>query len=154
MLLQPRTLKHEVAGLGSNSALQRIAFGARRTRPSGVNGRCSVNEETRVSLWEAFSDFFLDTEISDLHFIHAARVVKKSGISPAEAEAILWNEVFPVLYPNLLSVTGEWAGWSREWLKANLRPASGPARRAGPASAVQEIQRCWEQVLKHLELQT
>ena len=79
-----------------------------------------MNEETRVSLWEAFSDFFLDTEISDIHFIHAARVVKKSGISPAEAEAILWNEVFPVLYPNLLSVAGEWAGWSREWLKANL----------------------------------
>ena len=113
-----------------------------------------MDEDTRVSLWEAFSAFFLDTEISDVHFNHAAQVVKKSGISFSEAEAILWNEVFPVLYPNLLSVAGEWAGWSREWLKANLHPATGPARRTGPDSVVQEVERCWEQVLRHPDLHT
>ena len=109
-----------------------------------------MDEETRVSLWEAFSDFFLDTEISDTHFRHVALVVAKSGISTTEAETVLWNEVFPVLYPNLLSVAGEWAGWPRDWLRANLRPATGPARRVGPESVVQEIQRCWEQTLEHL----
>ena len=110
-----------------------------------------MDEETRILLWEAFSEFFLDTEVSDVHFRHAARIVEESGISTAEAEIVLWNEVFPVLHPNLLSSTGEWAGWSRDWLEAHLRPAAGPARRVGPRFAVQEIERCWEQVLKYLD---
>lgn len=110
-----------------------------------------MNEETRLSLWEAFSDFFLDTELTDVSFRHAARVIEQSGLSVAEAEAVLWNEVFPVLHVNLRSVAGEWAGWSREWLNTHLRPSTGPARRTGPRFAVREIKRCWEQVLRHLE---
>ena len=109
-----------------------------------------MNEEARVSLWEAFSGLFLDTEITDAHFCHVALAIEQSDISLAEAEAVLWNEVFPVLHRNLQSVAGEWVGWPREWLVANLRAAVGPAQRTGPQSAVHEIQRCWEQVLGHL----
>ncbi|KZC21805.1 hypothetical protein RHOFW104R3_18650, partial [Rhodanobacter denitrificans] len=110
----------------------------------------SMDEEIRLSLWEAFSDFFLDTEITDVSFRHAASIVERSGISLAEAEAVLWNEVFPVLYVNLESVAGVWAGWPQEWLKANLHPSVGPARRTGPQFAVQAVQRCWEQTLGYL----
>ena len=113
-----------------------------------------MDQETRTSLWEAFSDFFLDTEVSDVHFRHAARVIARSGISTAEAERVLWNEVFPVLHPNLSSVAGQWAGWSRDWLEAHLRPAPGPTRRVGPAAAVQEIRRCWARVLECLDAGT
>lgn len=109
-----------------------------------------MNEETRISLWEAFSEFFLDTELTDVCFRHAARIVEQSGVSLAEAEAVLWNEVFPILHVNLQSVAGEWAGWSREWLKAHIRPSVGPAHRNGRKFAVQEIQLCWEKVLGHL----
>lgn len=109
-----------------------------------------MNEEARVRLWEALSGLFLDTEPTDVDFCHVARAIEQSGISLAEAEAVLWNEVFPVLHGNLESVAGEWVGWPREWLVANLRASVGPPQRAGPQSAVQEIQRCWEQVLGHL----
>lgn len=109
-----------------------------------------MNEETRISIWEAFSDFFLNTELTDVTFRHAARVIEQSGISLAEAEAVLWNEVFPVLHTNLLSAAGEWTGWPWDWLKAHLRPSVGPVRRTGPGFAVREIQRCWEQVLGQL----
>ena len=109
-----------------------------------------MNIETRISLWEAFSEFFLDTELTDDAFRHAARVIDESGISRDDAEAVLWNEVFPVLHVNLMSFAGEWAGWSREWLEANLRPSTGPARRKGPRFVVKEIQRCWSKVVEQL----
>lgn len=109
-----------------------------------------MDGDARSALWEAFSEFFLDTELDEMAFRHVARVVRASGVSREQAEAVLWNEVFPVLHRNLRSVAGEWSGWSRDWLVANLRPASGPARRKGPRSIVREIERCWEQVLDHL----
>lgn len=108
-----------------------------------------MNDESRMRLWEAFSNLFLDTELTDSIFIYVARVVEQSGVSLTEAEAVLWNEVFPVLHHNLRSVAGEWTGWSRDWLKAHLRPSKGPARHTGPKLAVQEIQRSWAQVLRH-----
>ena len=109
-----------------------------------------MDQETRIYLWEAFSEFFLDTEISEYQFRNAAQAITQSGISLAEDEVVLWNEVFPVLHVNLQSVAGVWAGWPREWLITNLRPATGPARRTGPRSLVQEIERCWVEVLKHI----
>ncbi|MDR2173310.1 MAG: hypothetical protein LBE32_03790 [Burkholderiales bacterium] len=111
-----------------------------------------MNEETRLALWEAFSTFFLDTEITDANFRLAANVIKESGISLDEAEAVLWNEVFPALRQNLMSVAGNWTGFSREWLKANLRPSTGPAKRPLVFRAgVRAIQNCWESVLPHLK---
>lgn len=109
-----------------------------------------VNEETRLTLWEAFSDFFLDTELTERTFQHAARVIASSGVSLEDAEAVLWNEVFPALHWNFQCPAGEWAGWSREWLKSNLQPSKGPARQNGPSLAVEEIRRCWEQMIVHL----
>lgn len=109
-----------------------------------------MDADTRVALWQVFSEFFLDTELTEATFQHVARIVRESGVTKDEAEAVLWNEVFPVLHHNLQSVAGEWAGWSREWLVANIRPSHGPARRVGPVSLVREIQGCWEKALVHL----
>jgi hypothetical protein len=86
-----------------------------------------------------------------MDFRHAANIIKKYGVPLADAEAVLWNEVFPVLNSNLLSVAGVWAGWPTEWLKANLRPSTGPAVRVHfPQFFVQEINRCWQGVLDHV----
>ena len=109
-----------------------------------------MDTEARISLWRAFSEFFLDTEMDDATFKYVARVVRETGATREQAESILWNEVFPVLHGNLQSVAGEWVGWSREWLVANIRPSDEPARRVGPQALVQEIQRCWEKALEHL----
>ncbi|WP_162823656.1 hypothetical protein [Lysobacter sp. TY2-98] len=109
-----------------------------------------MDARARMDLWEAFSDFFLDTELDEITFQHAARVVRRSGATRDEAEGVLWNEVFPVLYWNPQSVAGEWAGRPREWLVAHIRPSEGPARKVGPAWIVQEVEGCWEKVLEHL----
>ena len=113
-----------------------------------------MDADTRVALWEAFSEFFLDTELDEAVYEHVARVVRASGVTRLEAEAVLWNEVFPVLHRNLQSVAGEWAGWSREWLVANIRPSQGVARRTGPTILVEEVQGCWDKVLMHLGANT
>ncbi len=109
-----------------------------------------MDDEARIRLWEAFSDLFLDTEPDQATFRHVARVVRETGVTREQAEAVLWDEVFPVLHANLRSVAGEWSGWSRDWLVANLRPAQGRRRRRGPRAIVREIQRCWDRVLEHL----
>lgn len=109
-----------------------------------------MDEQTRLSLWLAFSRFFLDTELSDSDFAEVARVIDESGVAVNEAEAILWNEVFPVLSANLNSLSGEWAGWSSEWLLTNIRPSTGPARRRYVGFAARETKRCWQQVWRHL----
>ena len=109
-----------------------------------------MDTDARVALWQAFSGSFLDTEPDEATFRYVARVVRESSATREQAESILWNEVFPVLYGNLESVAGEWVGWSREWLVANIRPSNEPARRIGPEAIVQEIQRCWGQALEHL----
>lgn len=110
-----------------------------------------MDAETRVALWQAFSTFFLDTEPDATTFRHVARVVREAGVSIEQAESVLWNEVFPVLYRNLQSVAGVWDGWSREWLIDNICPSDGPVRRSAPRSIIREIQRCWAQTLAHLD---
>jgi hypothetical protein len=109
-----------------------------------------MDDATRLDLWEALSDLFRDTEVTDLDIRHIARVIRASGVPVPEVEAILWNEVFPVLHPNLRSVTGVWTGWSREWLRAHLQPSAGPPRPRGPRSAIRDIRQEWERVRAYL----
>lgn len=106
-----------------------------------------MDPEVRIDLWEALSDLFRDTEITEGDVRHIARVIADSGVSPSQAKAILWNEVFPALHPNLRSVAGVWTGWSRDWLRDNLRPSAGPARPRGPRTAVRDIQQEWDRVM-------
>lgn len=105
-----------------------------------------LDVQTRLSLWLAFSRFFLDTELSNSDFAEVAKVINESGVALSDAEAVLWNEVFPVLSANLQAISGEWAGWSAAWLQANLRPSTGPARRRYFGLAARETRRCWQRV--------
>lgn len=58
------------------------------------------------------SDLFLDTELEASDYRRIAGVLKISGYSLAELRLILEDEVGPAFASNLLSVAGEWAGWS------------------------------------------
>lgn len=107
-----------------------------------------MDEQTRLSLWIAFSRFFLDTELNDSDFAEVAKVIRESGVTRAEAESVLWNEVFPVLSANLHAISGEWVGWSPAWLQANLRPSTGPARRRHFSPAARAIKRCWQRIYR------
>ena len=70
--------------------------------------------ERRLPVWHALSDLFLDTELQPSDHRWIASVLDSSGFSKAELRAILEEEVTPAFGVNLLSVAGEWAGWSEE----------------------------------------
>jgi hypothetical protein len=72
--------------------------------------------EKRKALWTAFSDLWLDTEISQMTLNYIVREMKASGYSLAKLKYIYQHEVAPVVYQNLLIVAGEWAGFDEAWL--------------------------------------
>ena len=60
----------------------------------------------RRPVWQALSDLFLDTELTEAFYRYIARTVIESGYGPAEIRGILWDEVFPVLELNLRHPAG------------------------------------------------
>jgi ornithine carbamoyltransferase len=74
--------------------------------------------ERRKSVWAALSDLWLDTELTDDDLQRIASVMKRSGYSVPQLRDIYLFEVAPIVFLNLLSVAGEWAGFDEEWLFA------------------------------------
>lgn len=92
----------------------------------------------RLKIWQALSEFFLDTEITDSTFDYVARVVLETGYSPQEIHNILWGEVFPALEGNLKSIAGEWAGWTDEWLLEHLSVCEASTNKLGNAALLKK----------------
>ena len=67
-------------------------------------------------MWLALSELWLDTELERPDLERIARVMSDSGLSDAELREAYLLEVAPVVYLNLWSVAGEWAGFDEEWL--------------------------------------
>ena len=88
--------------------------------------------EERMPVWTALSQLFLDTEQSEAEIAWIAGQLRQSPYNTAELEHILRDEVAPAFSPNLLSVAGEWAGWSeadiREIMTRSLRKSRGIGR--------------------------
>ncbi len=72
--------------------------------------------ERRKPVCGTLSELWLDTELTgdDLHRI--AGVMRRSGYGVLQLRDIYLFEVAPVVFPNLLTVAGEWAGFDKEWL--------------------------------------
>jgi len=77
-----------------------------------------VEIERRKPVWAALSELWLDTELEDDDLQRIAGVMKRSEYSINELRDIYLFEVAPVVFPNLLTVAGEWAGFDEEWLFA------------------------------------
>lgn len=78
-----------------------------------------VNNELitkRKDVWEAISNFYLDTEIDESDYDYLANTFEQSDYTIEELQDIDLYEVFPTLYINLLSIAGEWAGFDQTWL--------------------------------------
>jgi hypothetical protein len=73
--------------------------------------------EARAPVWEAFSEFFLDTELGAEDHERIARLLARTRFPVDELEAILVHEVRPVCRGNLLSVAGEWQGFDPDWIR-------------------------------------
>lgn len=70
----------------------------------------------RKPLWTAISTLWLDTEKDRADLEHIASVAIRSGYSVKELDEIYRYEVAPVVYQNLHSVAGVWAGFDEAWL--------------------------------------
>ncbi|HLP10028.1 MAG TPA: hypothetical protein VK178_17840 [Opitutaceae bacterium] len=78
--------------------------------------------EERMPVWEALSEFFLDTELQPDDHERIARCLAASGYTEKELAGILAHEVYPSCKWNMLSPAGEWAGFSREWIQEKMAP--------------------------------
>ena len=65
----------------------------------------------RKPVWLVLSEFYLDTELQPADLSRIRVVFDQSGYSEREIRQIDYEEVGPLLLPNLLSVAGEWAGF-------------------------------------------
>lgn len=110
----------------------------------------SSETERRLSIWQALSELFLDTELSEVTSKYIARAVIKSEYSPAEVKRILWQEVFPALESNLRSITGVWEGYPREWLQQNITVSTAANPLSSSQAIVDEIASCWGKVCEYL----
>jgi hypothetical protein len=72
--------------------------------------------KARIPVWQALSEFWLDTELQDLEFNYIARVIAESPYSIEQVMDIHLYEVAPAVSANLASMAGEWAGFDKEWL--------------------------------------
>ncbi len=108
------------------------------------------HDAKRLKVWRAFSELFLDTEMTDSTYDYIARSVLEAGYAPEEVSVILWGEVFPVLEGNLRSVAGVWAGWPDDWLLKNLKVSSGISAIPSENGIAREIKACWSRVASRL----
>jgi hypothetical protein len=81
----------------------------------------SVRDE-RFPVWEALSEFFLDTELDGRDYDRIAKILAASSYSLDELKGILYFEVYPACVPNLFDVAGEWAGFSPDWIMKHIAP--------------------------------
>ena len=74
--------------------------------------------DRRKPVWAALSELWLDTELTEDDLRRTADVLRASGYPIGVLREIYLYEVAPVVFPNLLTVAGEWAGFDQEWLFA------------------------------------
>ena len=90
--------------------------------PPDMNEALSPEEfQSRMPVWEALADFWLDTEIVEHGFDYIARIIAESPYSMTEIRDIHDYEVVPAVAGNLACVAGEWAGFDSAWLAAKCQ---------------------------------
>lgn len=68
-------------------------------------------------MWNALSELFLDTQLSDVDFTYLAIVLAQSPYTDAELAAIYQAEVEPVCESNISMVPGYWSGFPDGWVE-------------------------------------
>ena len=72
--------------------------------------------DRRTPVWQALSEFYLDTELQPADLETIRLVFAQSGYSIDEIKRINYEEVAPVLIDNLVSPAGVWSGFNNDWL--------------------------------------
>ena len=104
-----------------------------------------INEwaATRRPVWAAISELFLDVGLSDTALADISRRLKDSGLSEAQLYEIYADEVAPVLYRNLASPAGEWAGFDLQWLEGKITGNQKRGSELRQAMLFKPLRRYW-----------
>src|SRR5690242_10466335 len=104
----------------------------------------------RRPVWQALSDLFLDTEITESFYRFIARTIIESGYSPAEIRTILWDEVFPVIEFNLRHPAGVWEGFRVEWLEEKILGGGERQTAAQQPGTAKIVREAWAELCRYL----
>lgn len=88
-----------------------------------LEGRMNeTDRDERFRVWDALSQFFLDTELDRLDYEYISDVLADSPFSLTELRDILYYEVYPPCKWNLFCVAGLWTGFHPDWIMAHIAP--------------------------------
>lgn len=73
-----------------------------------------IDAEKRVCI--NLSDLFLDTQLTVPNLDGMALSLQQLNLPIATLDHAIRNDLFPTLYPNLMSVGGAWSGFNENWL--------------------------------------
>lgn len=71
-------------------------------------------------VWYAISEFYLDIELGENDIKRIALILKESKYSIEELKRINYEEVAPVVSPNLMSTAGVWSGFDKVLLEDEI----------------------------------
>ena len=80
----------------------------------------------RVPVWSALCGLYVDNEMSAQEFDEIIQTCAASPYTLKELEEIMFSELWPAFGSNLLSVAGEWQGWSSETVQKAVLDADHP----------------------------
>jgi hypothetical protein len=78
--------------------------------------------DERFPVWDALSEFFLDTELQPSDYERISDTLAQSRYSVQELGDILYYEVYPECKWNMFCVAGEWAGFHPDWIMQRIAP--------------------------------
>lgn len=78
--------------------------------------------DERFPVWNALSEFFLDTELDSKDYDRIGTILAESKYTEKELEEILYYEVYPACKWNMFSIAGEWDGFHPEWIMEHIAP--------------------------------
>jgi mRNA interferase MazF len=107
----------------------------------------------RRPVWEALSDLFLDTELTESFYRFIARRIIESGYTPAEVHSILWGEVFPVIEFNLRHPAGVWEGFRGDWLQEQILDSGKKQTAAQQPGTARIVSEAWIEVCLYLPVE-
>jgi hypothetical protein len=123
-----------------------------RMKLTGDTCMTAASEELirRRPVWQALSDLFLDTELTEPFYRFIARTVIASGYNPGEIRSILWDEVFPVIEFNLRHPAGVWDGFRVEWLEERILGGGERQTAQQQSGTARIVQDAWSEVCRYL----
>ena len=95
----------------------------------------------KIDLWHAMSDLYLDEEMTTGGYLHIADRLASSSMSLDELDAVLFNEVHPVLCWNLKAVAGHWGDFGKEWVAEQITKELKSIPKKGWIARIREKQR-------------